>query len=79
MDIHVDIRGFLEIHAWIFYGFSDQGPADILDILISGVQISSKVLPLGFASLSKCKNKPATLFYYSSSCYIVIKFWSSVL
>jgi len=25
MDIHVDIRGFLEIHAWICYGFSDQG------------------------------------------------------
>jgi len=25
MDIQVDIRGFLEIHAWIFYGFSDQG------------------------------------------------------
>jgi len=24
MDIHVDIRGFLEIHAWICYGFSDQ-------------------------------------------------------
>jgi len=25
MDIHVDIRGFLEIHAWVCYGFSDQG------------------------------------------------------
>jgi len=25
MYIHVDIRGFLEIHAWICYGFSDQG------------------------------------------------------
>ena len=25
MDIHVDIRGFLEIHGWICYGFSDQG------------------------------------------------------
>jgi len=25
MDIHVDICGFLEIHAWICYGFSDQG------------------------------------------------------
>ena len=25
MDVHVDIRGFLEIHAWICYGFSDQG------------------------------------------------------
>jgi len=25
MDIHVDIRGFLEIHAWICHGFSDQG------------------------------------------------------
>jgi len=25
MDIHVDIQGFLEIHAWICYGFSDQG------------------------------------------------------
>jgi len=25
MDIHVDIRGFLEIHAWICYGFSEQG------------------------------------------------------
>jgi len=25
MDIHVDIRRFLEIHAWICYGFSDQG------------------------------------------------------
>jgi len=24
MDIHVDIRGFLEIHVWIWYGFSDQ-------------------------------------------------------
>jgi len=25
MDIHVDIHGFLEIHAWICHGFSDQG------------------------------------------------------
>ena len=25
MDIHVDIRRFLEIHAWICNGFSDQG------------------------------------------------------
>jgi len=25
MDIHVDIRRFLEIHAWICYGLSDQG------------------------------------------------------
>jgi len=25
MDIHVDIRGFLEIYAWVCYGFSDQG------------------------------------------------------
>jgi len=25
MDIHVDIRGFLEIYAWICYWFSDQG------------------------------------------------------
>jgi len=25
MGIHFDIRGFLEIHAWIGYGFSDQG------------------------------------------------------
>jgi len=25
MDIHVDIRGFLEIQAWICYGFSDKG------------------------------------------------------
>jgi len=24
MDIHVDIRGFLETHVWICYGFSDQ-------------------------------------------------------
>jgi len=27
MDIHVDIRGFLETHVWIWicYGFLDQG------------------------------------------------------
>jgi len=25
MDIHFDIRGFLEIHVWICYGFSNQG------------------------------------------------------
>ena len=25
MDLHVNIRGFLEIHVWICYGFSDQG------------------------------------------------------
>ena len=25
MNIHVEIRRFLEIHAWICYGFSDQG------------------------------------------------------
>jgi len=25
MDIHIDIHGFLEIHVWICYGFSDQG------------------------------------------------------
>jgi len=31
MDIHVDIRGFLEIHVRIRYGFSDQG--EILDLL----------------------------------------------
>jgi len=24
MDIHFDVRRFLEIHAWIRYGFSDQ-------------------------------------------------------
>jgi len=29
MDIHVDIRGFVEIHAWICYGFSDQGIAPL--------------------------------------------------
>jgi len=29
MDIHVDIRGFLEIHAWICYGFSDHGKAGL--------------------------------------------------
>jgi len=27
MDIRVDIRGFLEIHACLCYGFSDQGVA----------------------------------------------------
>jgi len=27
IDIHVDIRGFLEFHLWIPYGFSDQGVA----------------------------------------------------
>ena len=25
MDIHVEIRGFSEIHVWICYGFSDRG------------------------------------------------------
>jgi len=25
MDIHVDICGFLEIHEWVCYGFSDHG------------------------------------------------------
>jgi len=25
MDIHFDIREFLDTHAWICYGFSDQG------------------------------------------------------
>jgi len=25
MDIHVDIREFLDIDAWVCYGFSDQG------------------------------------------------------
>jgi len=29
MDIHVDICGFLEIHAWICYGFSDQGKSNV--------------------------------------------------
>jgi len=28
VDIHVGIRGFLDIHVWICYGFSDQGPFD---------------------------------------------------
>jgi len=32
MDIHVDIRGFLEIHVWIFYGFSDQGKYFIFQV-----------------------------------------------
>jgi len=27
MDIHMDNRGFSEIHAWICYAFSDQGGA----------------------------------------------------
>jgi len=36
MDIHVDIRGYFELHAWICYGFSDQGfdstsSSDVID------------------------------------------------
>jgi len=34
MDIHFDIRGFLEIHAWICYGFSDQGYVIYCSLLI---------------------------------------------
>jgi len=34
MDIHVDIRGFLEIHAWICYGFSDRGCQAIQSIIV---------------------------------------------
>ena len=38
MDIHVDIRGFLEIHAWICYGFSVQGDKSLtLDSQLSKV------------------------------------------
>jgi len=29
MDIHIDIRRFLEIHVWICYGFSNQGVGPI--------------------------------------------------
>ena len=29
MDIYVGIHGFLEIHVWICYGFSDQGYKNI--------------------------------------------------
>ena len=32
MDIHADIRGFLEIHAWICYGFSDKGWLDVVHL-----------------------------------------------
>jgi len=38
MDILVDIRGFLEIHAWVFYGFSEQGR--IHELRYSGPQKS---------------------------------------
>ena len=31
MDIHVDIRGVLETHAWICHGFSDQGSQSLLN------------------------------------------------
>ena len=30
MDIHVDIRRFLEIHAWICNGLSDQGSLGVV-------------------------------------------------
>jgi len=35
MDIHVDIRRFLEIHAWTCYGFSDQGGDFIAEEIFS--------------------------------------------
>jgi len=41
MDIHVDIRGFLEIHAWICYGFSEQGW-----VSLGAVCLTSPSLPL---------------------------------
>jgi len=37
IDIHVDIRGFLEIHAWINCGFSDCG-------LLRSRDVSSSVI-----------------------------------
>jgi len=33
-NIHVDNRGFLEIHAWICYGFSDQGLQTMTYVII---------------------------------------------
>ena len=43
MDIHVDIRGFLEIHVWICYGFSDQG---LFDTYLGSSDQSSDVIRL---------------------------------
>jgi len=53
MDIHVDIHGFLEIHAWICYGFSDEGHAVGLYIrpkLDSG-ELKKKALVEGFKTI----------------------------
>jgi len=38
MDIHVDIRRLLEIHAWICYGFSDQG--EVIAVLFCSLETS---------------------------------------
>jgi len=35
MDIHIDVRGFFEIHAWLCYGFSDQGRWHFLPLGVS--------------------------------------------
>jgi len=46
MDIHVDIREFLEIHAWICYGFSDQGRERelcIAFVTLSELQVTIRV------------------------------------
>jgi len=41
MDIHVDIRRFLEIHIWICYGFPGQG---LLARIILGQRISCNLI-----------------------------------
>jgi len=41
MDIDVDIRGFLEIHVWICYGFSDQGR--IRDFILLYLRIEPRI------------------------------------
>jgi len=52
MDIHVNIRGFLEIHAWICYGFSDQGSLFLLKFLFSSFGERFGVVCLGPLSFS---------------------------
>jgi len=41
MDIHVDIRGFLESHVWICYGFSHQGT---FLVVVHKIELNSHIL-----------------------------------
>jgi len=48
MDINVNIRGFLEIHVWICYGFSVLGKRKERGANIGATQLAPKTHSVGY-------------------------------